>query len=301
MKNKETKLNILFCLLLTFVFLPGLSQAATLYFSPDSGQYQKDDVFVVDLKLDNEEECINTVEVNIGFSNDILEVIDFNESNSLLSIWLKKPEINQSEGTISLAGGIPGGFCGKLPGDPGNVDLIGQIIFKVKSQDNQKTSIDFNDSQVLLNDGEGTRADLKTRGASFSIISGVSEKPLSEWEEKKENDFTMPEPFSIEIIQDSSIFDNKYFIVFSTTDKQTGIDYYEVKEGMRFWKEAESPYLLEDQSLNSIIKVKAIDRAGNERVIEHDPGVSKSPVLFIIFILLVIIIWFVYFRFLKRK
>jgi hypothetical protein len=69
-------------------------------------------------------------------------------------------------------------------------------------------------------------------------------------------------------------------LVFSTQDKGSGIDYYEVKEESQFllfrllpskWHRAESPYLLRDQSLSSRIYVKAVDRAGNKQFAELLP------------------------------
>ena len=43
------------------------------------------------------------------------------------------------------------------------------------------------------------------------------------------------------------------------------------------WVEAESPYVLKDQSLNSTIRVKAIDKAGNETiaVLVPDPALRS--------------------------
>ncbi|HHE65575.1 MAG TPA: hypothetical protein ENL09_06080 [Bacteroidetes bacterium] len=103
---------------------------------------------------------------------------------------------------------------------------------------------------------------------------------------------------------DPNIYDGKYFIVFSTVDKQTGLDHYEILEitpeelekikkedggianffnklfgkweEKSSWKEGESPYLLADQSLGSVIKVKAIDKAGNERLVEYNMEVVKE-------------------------
>ena len=40
------------------------------------------------------------------------------------------------------------------------------------------------------------------------------------------------------------------------------------------WSEAQSPYILQDQKLQSWIFVKAIDKAGNERVAELAPQKS---------------------------
>jgi len=152
------------------------------------------------------------------------------------------------------------------------------------------------ESQVLLNDGLGTPAKLTIKGAVFTILPGIPEVPKEEWQEELEKDNIPPEPFEIEIHRTPEIFEGKYFITFFTSDKQTGLDYFEVKEGKRNWEKAESPYLLEDQDLKSIIKVKAVDKAGNERLAEYIPPKKITwkdwlPWLILILIVASIIYW----------
>ena len=152
------------------------------------------------------------------------------------------------------------------------------------------------ESQVLLNDSLGTPAKLTIKGAVFTILPGIPEIPKKEWQEELEKDTIPPEPFEIEIHRTPEIFEGKYFITFFTSDKQTGLDYFEVKEGKRNWEKAESPYLLEDQDLKSIIKVKAVDKAGNERLAEYIPPKKITwkdwlPWLILILIVASIIYW----------
>lgn len=282
--------------------LPSITNAAKLYLEPNSGQYQPGDSFIVEIKIDTEGECVNTVEANLGFSNDVLKAIDFSRGESILNLWVKNPEINQEQGLVSFSGGIPGGYCGRIPGDPGTSNLLGKIVFQVPGLIVKEAAgelfsgkLEFLDSsQVLLNDGKGTLAKLNSRGAVFEIKS-KGEPLKEEWKKELAEDKIPPEPFEIEIHQDSLIFDGKYFIVFTTSDKQTGLDYFEIKEGERNWKRAESPYLLEDRELRSIIKVKAVDKSGNERIAEHIPEIFKKPfswqILLIFIIGLVIIGW----------
>jgi hypothetical protein len=160
-------------------------------------------------------------------------------------------------------------------------------------------------TKVLLNDGFGTPAKLTLKGAVFTILPEKLEVPKEEWQEELAKDDIPPEPFEIKVSQDPNIFGGKYFIVFSTTDKQTGIDHYEVAEQRRTlrqttlnWKRAESPYLLEDQSLKSIIKVKAVDKAGNERIAEYIPPYKITwkdilPLIILIIVGIGIIIWLI--------
>ena len=116
-------------------------------------------------------------------------------------------------------------------------------------------------------------------------------------------DVTPPEEFTLEISQEPTIFEGKYFLSFATTDKTSGIDYYEIREGKVDWKIAESPYLLENQSLKSIIRVRAVDKAGNERIAEIEPLKKPFPywIIFIIIICLVIIGWIIKKYLLKKR
>jgi hypothetical protein len=288
MQNYNSKFKIIIFSIFIFLFLPLVAKGAILYFEPSKGEYHLGDTFIVDLRIDTEEECINTVKAIISFPKDLLEAKDFSTGNSILSLWIESPKIDQKEGLISFVGGIPGGFCGPLPGEPEKPNLLGRIIFRVVSRDVSRSlaQIAFrNDSQVLLNDGFGTPAKLTLKKAIFTILPEKAEVPKEEWQEELTKDDIPPEPFEIKISQDPNIFGGKYFIVFSTTDKQTGIDHYEVKEGKRNWKRAESPYLLEDQSLKSIILVKAVDKAGNERIAEYIPPKKPFPYWIIILIL----------------
>lgn len=297
--SKPKQLKSIILLSVGFALFPIFSFAAVLYLEPSSGEYQPGDTFLVEIKIDTEEECINTVEANLSFSQDILEAVDFSQGNSILTLWVEPPSIFQERGLVSFIGGIPGGYCGRIPGDPGESNLLGKIIFKVGETKINQAEIKFLDtSQVLLNDGFGTPAKLTTKGAILTILAEKLEVPKDEWQEELEKDNIPPESFEIEIHQDPAIFEGKYFITFSTTDKQTGVGYYEVKEGDRDWKEAESPYLLEDQGLQSIIKVKVVDKAGNERIAEYLP--PKKPFTYWIIILVLIgigVIWWIIRRF----
>jgi len=248
---------------------------------------------MVDVRIDPEDDCINTADVNISFSQDILEAIEFSQGNSILTLWVKNPEISQNSGQVSFTGGIPGGFCGRLRGDPGKSNLLGKIVFQVKEiqpelfSDKVTAKVKFLDNcQVLLNDGLGTPAKLNNQNAEFEILSGIPKTPKKEWQEELEKDTVPPEQFEVKVLKDPSVFNGKYFIVFSTTDKQTGVDHYEIQEGKGDWKRAvSSPYLLENQRLTSIIKVRAIDRAGNERIVKYLPAKKPFPYWVIILIL----------------
>ena len=310
--SKQFKNIFLFLFCVCFAILPLVAEGAILYLEPSSGEYQLGDTFGVKIKIDTEGECINAIEGNLRFSQDILKVVDFSQGNSIIALWAKLPEINQESGLVSFSGGIPNGYCGRVLGDPKTSNLLGKIIFRVpealegKPRENLAEVGFLNTSQVLLNDGKGTKAKLITQGAALNILAEKPVIPKDEWKEEIEKDDILPESFKIETSQDPAIFEGKYFIVFSTTDKQTGIDHYEVKEGERDWKIAVSPYVLENQKLTDDIWIKAVDKAGNERI--ETIKAPKKPVskdtLYLILILVVIIIgisWWVIRKILSTK
>ncbi len=284
-----------------FILFPTFAFGAVLYLEPASGEYQPGDTFVVNVRIDTEGECINAVEADLSFSQDIFKAVDFSRGQSIITLWTKTPEIKQELGQISFSGGVPGGYCGRIPGDPETSNLLGKIIFEIPGMmvggpREGPAEIRFLEtSQVLLNDGLGTLARLSTKGTDFKIVPQRTEPIEESWQEEIKNDTFPPEPFEIVVHKDRAIFEGKYFITFLTSDKQTGLDYYEIQEGIGNWKKAESPYLLEDQTLGSIIKVRATDKAGNERIAEYLPEAPKKflPYWTIILVLLGagIIVW----------
>jgi hypothetical protein len=302
-------------LLCGFLVLSGpvAVKAATVYLEPAEGDFGPGDSFTADVKIDPDAYCINTVDITVNFPKDYLQVVDFLTGESLINIWLDKPdsskmtEINGS-GKLHFSGGIPGGYCGRIPGDPGVSNILSRIIFQVPQlivSDTvpDKLEVDFSgDSQVLINDGFGTKDALVTRKAVYNFLREGAGAGGEGWRQQISDDKTPPEPFVVELYANPSMFNGRYYIIFNTSDKQTGIDHYEVLElrpgeeiGVKpesgllesllgqtrqapAWKKAAIPYLLEDQELLSVIKVKAIDKAGNERVIEFTPGAAETPV-----------------------
>jgi hypothetical protein len=302
------KILILFSVLFSFcLVLPIMAQAATLYLEPSTAFHQVGETFIQEVRINLEpNEVINVVEVNLQYPANLLEVKDISFGNSILTLIPEKPKISLvpcetygSCGLISFGGGIIGGYTGKISGDPGLSNLIAKIIFHSLSEGVAKINFQ-DDSRVLLNDGYGTLAKLTAKNSTIELKAPYLEySPYiekDEWKKEKENDKIPPEPFTPEIIE----IDGKYYLIFSTTDKQTGIDYYEVKEIRKKdettlnWKKAESPYLLEDQSLKSIIKVKAVDKAGNvrEEIIFPFKKVNYSLIAVLILITLIVLIYF---------
>ncbi len=292
--NKKTQIGFRFqvssfrilffvCVFGFLFFIFDFCQAAILYLEPSSGDYHLGDIFLADIRIDTQGEYINTVEADLSFSQEILGVEALSQGNSILSVWIKEPE--NKNGVIFFTGGIPGGYQG-----------INGLLLKIAFRANRVSSAEvkfLENSKVLLNDGRGTEANLSFKEARFNILTQEGQgKNL--WQEEINKDKTSPQPFKIELSRDLSIFEGKYFIIFSTTDKETGIDHYEVKEGRGGWQVTSSPYVLKNQKLTDDIWVKAADKAGNEwmEVLKAQNKSGKKLVSYIIlvFILALVII-----------
>jgi hypothetical protein len=292
---------IFFVLLLS----PLMGRAAILTLETGSDKYGPGDSFAVDVKIDLDTGCINTVGAEIAFDNRFLILDDFLSGESILSVWVDMPKDSDlksinSSGKISFSGGIPGGYCGKVVGDPGGrTNIVGRMIFSVPKLavgDLDKADIYFTEkTQVFLNDGLGTPDSLKKENLSLELSPNTSIKDES-WQEQIKADKTPPEPFMIELYRNEQMFEGRYYIIFASSDKQSGLDRYEIMEESlddivrqskpkkwyeNFfseeapeppkWIEADMPYPLQDQKLRSVIRVKAIDKAGNERVVDYIP------------------------------
>lgn len=282
---------VLFCILL--VPTTGL-EAATLYMDPVKSELNRGDAIAVALRLDTDEgECVNTIDATINYTDNI-QAIDTSRGDSILSVWLDEPKIDKTNRTITFAGGIPNGYCGRIVGDPRLTNTVMEIIFSSPSlrigatESGNVASITYGEeTRVLLNDGFGTDAPLTTFGAEMLLSKKPGPRLVNEWVDQVADDNLPPEEFAITLERSTNAFGNKYFVVFNTSDKQSGIDHYEVlEESMEEfklfhwgatdapWVKAKSPYVLKDQSLNSIVQVKAYDKAGNEYIAKLIPEES---------------------------
>jgi len=289
MKIRNYKLKIVIPAFVIFFLLSVVSSsdAAELFFDAKAQEVGIGQQFQVDLMLDTEGEIINAIEGEIAFPKELLEIREIRDGDTIINLWVERPAIKPTDKVI-FSGIIPTGFEGVLSPyyegyGPGK---IFSLIFTSKKEG--EGTIDFINGKVLLHDGLGTPADIEISNFQFSISK---EAPGFEFQTPKDTE--APESFVPEVSRDPNIFDGKWFLVFATQDKGSGIDHYEVLERRELkiqklgfskekslhskfyilnpWRVAESPYLLKDQELKSYIYVKAIDKAGNERVATLSP------------------------------
>lgn len=286
-------------LILGLLLLAIPADAATIYIDPGLATLNRGDAITAAVRLMPDKdagECINVIDAIVTYTENI-QPVDVSIGKSIVSVWVEQPIINKENRTITFAGGIPNGYCGRVDGDPRLTNVIAEIIFRspgmqVGGGGEADAKVDFApETQVLLNDGSGTRAPLSMLGATFSLSKTAgSSGIIDDWREVVRNDNIAPESFSIELVKDEDGLDfgGRYYIIFNTSDKQSGLSHYEIMEEpvLEFsqfkwggvgvpWVKHSSPYVLKDQSLNSIIRVKAIDKAGNEYIATYIPEESQ--------------------------
>jgi hypothetical protein len=218
------------------------------------------DEFAIPVLLDTQNESINALDGDLAYPHDTLQLREIRDGNSIITFWIARPSDTGS--AIHFAGIIPAGYVG-------NTGELVTLVFETKHSG--VVHLSLIGAHALKNDGKGTAARLSLKFPSFVIKAkgtGMIVPPLR-------HDTQNPENFVPSISSDPSIFGGKYFLTFATQDKASGIDHYEVAESGQFrwfglqplaWRSATSPYELADQALQSYVYIKAVDRAGNERI-----------------------------------
>ena len=249
---------------LVFVAMPVF--AAEISFDTKTNEIAVGQQFQASIVLNTDNEAINAFEGKIIFPHDLLDLKEIRDGNTIVNFWIEKPHKRQEtrdkeQGEILFSGITPGGF-------QNNNGLLFSAVFETKSEGVARFEI--NDVRVLRNDGTGSSASLTIAPLEMTISS---EAPAVTPAVTKVKDTEPPETFRPEIARDESLFGGKWFLVFATQDKASGVDHYEAKESrqrilalFQKWSRTESLHVLRDQELRSYIFVKAVDKAGNVRI-----------------------------------
>ena len=145
------------------IFNVSEANAATLYFSPSSGNFSVGNILATSVLVNTQSQAINNSGAVINFPAGLLEVISISKSGSIFSLWVEEPAFSNSAGTISFDGGLP------TPGFNGTAGKIVNIVFRIRNAGT--ASLIFSSGAVRANDGYGTDV-LQTRAqAQFNLIS----------------------------------------------------------------------------------------------------------------------------------
>lgn len=258
--QKQISLAVLFFL------LPASVSAATLSLRATPVRVGVGDTVLVSLLLDSAIPT-NAFSGALQYPAAMLEPVAISDGGSIISLWIAHPAVPAPGVPVTFAGVTPGGFSG-------NNGSLFSVLFRAKAAGTAKVSL--GDVEVLRNDGAGGNEPVSVRSLTLSIdakSSGGYVEPA---------DRTPPEPFTAYLGTDSQLFNGKDYLMFMAVDKGSGVDHYAVAESRlpsflfslfppSWHTTTSSPYVLADQKLTSTIYVKAVDRAGNERLSVFPP------------------------------
>ena len=158
-------------LLLFFGLFPFGTEAATLYFSPSSGEYAVGGVFSVSVYVSSADQAMNAASGAVSFPADKLEVISLSKTGSIFTLWVQEPLFSNSSGAVNFEG---------IALNPGFTGIGGKLItinFKAKAAG--AAVLNFSSGSVLANDGKGTNILANLGSAQFSLVAAASAAPTA--------------------------------------------------------------------------------------------------------------------------
>lgn len=286
MSGPKTKFFFYSTAILFFLILPIFSEAAYVYPVAEKDNVVVEDKFLVTLRLNTEGKTINTLEGLIGVHspNGPVYIHELTVAGSDFSLWPSKPSLasGKDSSSISFTGGVPNG-----------INSQNALVFTIAltAENSGELYVAPVSLTGYLNDGKGSP--LLVNGNELKMyISKADRPPEDQWKHVIENDTEPPLPFSIAMGQDSSVFNNKKFISFFTTDTGSGIDRYEVIEGDRKPVRSGTTYVLQDQLIEQTLTVVAYDKAGNSQLATY-VSTSQNVGMFGIIVIIGLIIIFI--------
>ena len=257
--------------------------------------------FQVNITLDTQGDSVNAIQGELTYPSDRFMFQGINDGASPVSLWIDPPR-EVSSGTIAFSGIVPGGFLGSAN------SVVGVILVPITGG---KGTIALNNAELLKNDGQGSEIPLTTEDQTI-MVAGSPAAATNTWEGLS-FPFTVPGNFTPVIARDPNVYGGRYFLVFSTTDKGSGINHYEVLEAPAGttalqsppWPTATSPYLLKDQTLSSDVYVRAVSNAGSATIVEVPARTPRNAfsalatwisVPALLLVILIAVLWSVRFR-----
>jgi hypothetical protein len=209
------------------------------------------EVLTLPIYLDSSGENINTIDVEIYFNNEIFIFTGYKEG--VFKNWIIPPKVENNK--IYFTGIVPGGVEGVYDPNRDTLAPLPVITLSFKAKNLGNASFIFVKNEVLKNDGQGSNLNLTKRDLNISVVENTNK------EEKLEDvkDINPPLPFTISIVEDE---DTGKILVFNTTDLETGISYYQIKDG-RNWSNIVSPYKLNKPFFDETLTIRAYDFNGN--------------------------------------
>ena len=138
-----------------------------VFLSPRSGSFVEGSTFEVPIFINTNGASVDSINIKINFDKDKLLITQPSSGKSIIGMWVEPPKYDNSKGTISYIGTMPGGIVTES-------GLIGAITFKALNYGQAVVSIDSN-SKILLKDELQTKAVLDLGRAEYNLLKKLSE------------------------------------------------------------------------------------------------------------------------------
>lgn len=270
--------------------LPHAVSASTVYLEAERAEWHVGDTVLVAVKVDSEDKTINAVEgtISLDYPPDAVSIRDLSISGSAFPLWPTEPSPGEDSKTVSFVSGIPGGL-----------QQHDATLFKIALYLKSAGQITLSPTEVFayLNDGKGTKDITSAENLSLAVLPQTADySPVNDLDALVSSDRIPPEPFDIVLGQNDSAFDGKKFLSFGTTDKQSGVKYYEVREGNLPPVRSNGTYVLRNQDTPTDVVVTAYDAAGNSRESVYNPTkpsyLAPTGIAVVVVLLIVTLVFF---------
>ncbi|MEK7554659.1 MAG: cohesin domain-containing protein [Patescibacteria group bacterium] len=163
------KLLFTICAIATIaIFLPRISEAATLYLSSEKKNVAIGEFLTVSVRVDTDESSVNAAQATITFDPSVVSVESFDKTGSIFSFWVEEPVISPESGIIRFVGGTPKGVSG---------DSLLILGLKLKATGTGTLKLSIGDAVVTASDGKGTNVLSATQGVQISVGGGFAIPP----------------------------------------------------------------------------------------------------------------------------
>ena len=279
--------------MIVFVFIaahPFAARAAELSFDPQDLSIGLDGSFAVGINLSSDE-MVNALEVKVAIPPS-LRPLDVSNGNSVLTLLVEGPSFDEASRVLSFSGIIPNGFSGQDA-------RLATITFE-PVPGYEKAALSFlPDSRAYAREG----VEVPLSGSPIALPVVAAKRNLS----NVVPDADAPEPFDPVVVRNQLLYNGYPTLSFFVTDKGSGVASIAVRESvwngwlsLGGWREAKSPYRLQDPWRVSTIEVRATDRAGNAYTAVLPPERSLIPVYIAALIFSIVLGFFMYVRMARR-
>ena len=250
--------------------LPVSVQASQLRIVASEDTLKQSDTFEANIFLDTKSEYINAIDGFLVVPSG-LTVREIRFDSSVVPLWVEAPKA--VAGGVSFAGVMPGGYKGSPEIQENSHGNLFVVVLEAQRAGSYTLSFRSGTS-VYIDDGFGTKDSTSFVSSKVSVASSVG----GEAHVTLAEDTLPPEPFMLSLSSGEPYGIEGEVIVFSTQDKNTGVDHFEVAQSYNkfarrglSWSTTTSPYALSGMDEGTYIFVKAVDGNGNFEVARLAP------------------------------